>query len=338
MGVMLDGRAESMRIKARLTARVSRIPQGAKPELSVVLVGNNPASETYVTIKKRFGETVGVNVKIHRITNQELRITNQPKYLRQLIQHLNRSKKVHGILLQLPLPRGFNAQEHIDLIDRKKDVDGLCRDSFMKSPVAEAVRHLLEIGLRNHKIIKSQNHNVIASESRSEAEPRALRGGWVISNVDIRQNEIARLDSRQSRQASSAAFLAMTDQLKGVLLVKSDEFARSLLKSLSTFPVEWKVERVTSRDMRSHVSTMRMCDIVISALGFPHAITSNMIKRGAVIIDVGFTKSKDDIMGDVHPDCYEKSSFYSPVPGGVGPLTVAYVFKNLMKLWKLSSL
>jgi len=281
MGIRLDGTSASKALKANIAARISRIHTKKTPTLSVVLVGNNPASEVFVTIKKKFGADVGINVAIRRIRYQAARSTEQEKKrLKRLIRRLNRDRAVDGILLQLPLPKGLMAQEFINLIDRDKDVDGLRADSPMKSPVGEAVRHLLRMA---HKA-------------------GGMKGG---------ANQ------------------------HGVLLVKSDEFARSLLRSLRLFPVEWRVVRVSDRDALRSVTAMKRCGIVVSALGFPHAITPDMIKQHAGIIDVGFTRTKNGGKGDVHPDCYHKTSFYSPVPGGVGPLTVAYVFKNVLKVWRV---
>lgn len=299
-GIRLDGKRQAEILKKRIQRSVSIFSRKTRPTLSVILVGENLASETFVKIKKRFGESVGIEVEAHHLFPERSKVKSKghikkvqrlAQEVKILIQRLNRSKNVHGILLQLPLPIGFRAQEYIDLIDVRKDVDGLRKDSFVRSPVAESVGHLLRIAIKQENTSSRDTHLTVGRSNK-------------------------------------------TRKRKGLLLVKSDEFASSLLKSLSTFPVEWDVMRVTSRDMRSHVSTMRRCDIVISALGLPRVITPNMIKRGAVIIDVGFTKVKGEIMGDFHPDCYGKSSFYSPVPGGVGPLTVAFVFKNLMRIWK----
>ena len=242
--------------------------------LVVVLVGNNPASESYVKIKQKKGEQIGINVEVNRYPAE---ITEQK--LKAEIQKFNSEPTVGGIIVQLPLPVNLNRDEILNSVDPKLDVDCLTSENkqrlirgepYFLPPAAAAAVRILEY------------YNV------------ALPG-------------------------------------KNILIVGSGDL---IGKPVSAMLLNKKVPfELANRHTENLNELAARADVIITGVGKAGLITGDMIKDGAVIIDAGTTGSDEgEIIGDVdQASVMGKASLLAPVPGGVGPVTVAILFENLVK-------
>ncbi len=237
-----------------------RIKKGKlKLKLAVISVGRNPASELFIRNKKWAAEEVGI-----RVLHYKFKKNNREKEIIQKIKKLNADFSVNGIIVQLPLPKGFNTNKIIKQVSPRKDVDGFGKMSAL-SPVLPSA--------------------ILIALKRSAKRPRGK---------------------------------------KIIALVNSDIFG----KTLKLFLKKEGIKIGYSKDRKS--PKMKSADIIITVLGAPKLIKGEMIKNGAVLIDGGITVIGKKVLGDVDRKSVEqKASFLTPVPGGIGPLTVALLFKNV---------
>jgi len=272
-GTKIDGKVIAQSVKVRVKKAVSELKaQGINPCLATILVGDNPASATYVRNKHKACEEVGILTKDYKLS-----MDFSQKEMNELIDSLNKDSSVHGILIQLPLPKQLDEFETISRVSPLKDVDGLTphnvgllamKKAALVACTPSGVMEMLEY------------HNI------------SLEGKNVV--VINRSNLIGK-------------------PLYHLLLAKNATVitCHSRTKNLSEF--------------------CKAADIVITAVGnrTKFSLTPDMIKNGAVVIDVAITKQGEKLVGDTDYDkIIEKASFATPVPGGVGPMTVAMLLKN----------
>ena len=258
--MIIDGKKIAGEIKEQLAERFS----GRSAVLAVVLVGEDPASIKFVERKKKFGEEVGVEV---RVLEYEDDIAEEN--LAEEVQKLAGNDQVGGIIIQLPLPKHIEANRILNLVPASKDVDALTADASVDSPVVEAIMEILDRGgvdLNNKKI-------VVVGRGQLVGRPVAIRLAQDGFDVEV---------------ASTA-----TGDLKKLTL---------------------------------------SADVIISGVGKPGLITPDMVKEGVILIDAGTSEQASKLAGDIDLACADKASLFTPVPGGVGPLVVAMLFKNLAKL------
>lgn len=273
----------------------------AKPQLVILQVGELAESNSYITQKKLFGEKIGVIV-LHKSYPNKV----SEEDLISEIQKLNKDEKVHGILLQLPIPEGLAKQKIIDAIDPDKDVDGL---------TATNVKRLW------------------ANDERAIIPATALGIISLLKHYEI-----------------------PTDGKKVTVVGRSmlvgKPLALALLNANATVTV-------CHRQTKNLVEETRKADILVVAAGAPHLITKDFVSGGQVVVDVGINfvdkektaeqialnhKPENEIpkkqmIGDVDFDAVKDVvSAISPVPGGIGPMTVASLFSNLVSAWKKQSL
>lgn len=270
---ILDGRAIAATIKATVAEKILQRKKNnlSMPRLAVILVGNNPASQTYVNHKHRACEEVGIISDVHLLPENSDQIT-----LEKLIIELNENADIHGILLQLPLPSHLSADELLELIDPKKDVDGF---------------HPYNLGR--------------LAQKRPLLRPCTPFGVMTL------------LQSTQEKLAGKHAVVIGASNIVG------RPMALELLLANCTVTV---CHRAT-KDLAEHVRT---ADILISATGHHGCIQSDWIKPNAIVIDVGFSRlSNGKITGDIDFDTAKtRAGWITPVPGGVGPMTVATLLQN----------
>ena len=293
MPQILDGNHVRDQIKAECRPRVQRIKAhaGRAPGLAVVLVGDNPASQVYVRNKTKTAEELGIHGET--ITHPASMTTEQ---LLELIKDLNNNPDVDGILVQLPLPAHIDSQKVLLAVSPEKDVDGFhpCNVGLL-STGRPGLRPCTPAGVI--QILKRYNL------------PIAGKNAVVIGRSDIVGKPMAMLLLHES--ATVTVCHSRTKDLPGVC---------------------------------------RTADILVAAIGRPAMVTADYIKPGAVVIDVGinkvdsraeaqrifdparlpdFDKRGSLLVGDVHPgDMARVASAYTPVPGGVGPLTIAMLMSN----------
>lgn len=266
---ILDGKQLAAKIRNELKQKIAFTQ--ATPELAVIIVGNDAASEIYVRSKERACKEVGIKATTYRLT-QDI----SAEELKELIELLNNSVNVNGILVQLPLPRHLNPQEILTQIKPEKDVDGF---------------HPLNTGL----VIQKQASAFI---------PCTPKG--ILRLIHLVQKDLSGLN----------AVVVGRSQIVGLpvshLLLNENctvTIAHSKTKNLSEI--------------------CKKADILIASVGKPEFVTEDFIKPKAIIIDVGINRTENGIKGDVkYAEVSEKASYITPVPGGVGPMTIAMLLEN----------
>ena len=280
MAQLIDGRALSKKIQKRIATEVSTLK--FKPGLAVVLVGNDPASQVYVRSKEKACQAVGFySEKI--VLNKNI---TQDKLL-TVIKKLNKNPKIHGILVQLPLPQHLDEKIVIDNISPKKDVD---------------VFHPYNVGE-----LFLQKRLPKLDELLAPCTPKGI--------MRMLEEYKIKLEGK-----------------KAVVLGRSNLVGKPIALMLLA-------KNATVEICHSHTKNLAeisaRADILIAAIGQANFVKKNMVKKGAVVIDVGINRSKDGLLGDVDFPAVEKiASYITPVPGGVGPMTIACLLENTLLLAK----
>ena len=271
----MDGTMLAREMRAEWKHRAQRLAErGMQPGLAVIIVGDDPASRIYVRNKAKASGETGIYSEIHEFPER----VSQDEVI-QRIQELNRDPRIHGILVQLPLPPHFENDKVFACIVAEKDVDGfnlsnvgaLTTGSAVFPPCTpHGVMHLLE----KYSIPIEGQHAVVVGRSNIVGKPMAL-----------------------------------------MLLQKGATVTICTSKT---------------RDLAAHT---RRADILVVAVGKPHMITAEMVKVGATVIDVGINRLPDGrLAGDVDFDSVsEKAGHITPVPGGVGPMTITMLLCNTIE-------
>jgi methylenetetrahydrofolate dehydrogenase (NADP+) / methenyltetrahydrofolate cyclohydrolase len=283
---ILNGKEASQAIKDSLKLEMAQIAVQGKqvPHLVAVLVGNNGASETYVASKVKACQEVGFKSTLIRLEEDISSLK-----LLDVIIDLNRDPDVHGILVQLPLPKHISEEEVINTIDPNKDVDGFHPNNIGRMILGHptfipATPYGIMLLLEHYKVETKGKHAVVVGRS----------------NIVGRPISILLSENREQGNCTVTICHSHTKNIKEIC---------------------------------------QSADIIVAALGRPHFITADMVKEGAAIIDVGITRVPDAskksgyrIAGDVdYENVAPKCSFITPVPGGVGPMTIAALMKNTFK-------
>lgn len=282
---IIDGKQVAADMRAELKEKVAKLKEeGIVPGLAVVLVGEDPASKSYVTAKERACEEIGIFSDDNRLDAK----TSQEE-LMSLVEKLNNDPKINGILVQLPLPKHLDESQVLLAINPDKDVDGF---------------HPINVGkmvLGEKAFLPCTPHGVIQLLVRNNVK---LEGAEVV--VIGRSNIVGK-------------------PVANMLIQKSD-----------TGNATVTVCHTRTKNLAEHV---RRADIVIAAAGRANTVTADMIKDGAVVIDVGVNRVEDAtkkcgyrLAGDVDFEAVkEKASLITPVPGGVGPMTITMLLYNTVE-------
>jgi methylenetetrahydrofolate dehydrogenase (NADP+) / methenyltetrahydrofolate cyclohydrolase len=283
---ILDGKTVSNAVKEQIAARTILLKnnKGITPHLAAILIGNNGASETYVASKIKNCEAVGFKSSLYRFTTD---VTED--VLVNTIKALNEDAGVHGILVQLPLPKHIDESTIINLISPEKDVDGF---------------HPISVG----KMVQGVDTFVPAT-------PLGVMMMLKHYGID-------------------------TNGKNAVVIGRSNIVGRpmSILLSANTNSGNCTVTLCHSKT-KNLAAICKEADIIVAALGIPGFLTAEMVKEGAVVIDVGITRVADEtkktgfaIKGDVDfENVAPKCSYITPVPGGVGLMTIAALLENTLK-------
>ena len=273
---IIDGKAIAEGIKDGIALEIfNRRPE--HPSLAIILVGERPDSEIYVSLKEREAKKVGIDTHLYRLDAD----TKEAELL-EVINFLNNDKSVDAILLQLPLPEGVNADKMIGAIDPLKDADGF----------------------------------------------HPLHPGHVISPV-----------------IAAADFIAVKYEVKGraCIFYRSEVFGQGLKKHLQSLGFAVDLLAVGEGDdprldknLKSRLSAVSVqADFIVSALGIANFLDEDYCRDGAVIVDVGISKENGSVCGDVDfKSVFGKARAITPVPGGIGPMTIAFLFRNVWEIYK----
>ena len=280
---LIDGVAVSKAVRADVAREVATLAtQGIVPGLTVVLVGHDPASTVYVSSKEKRSKEIGMKGETIRLP-----ATAAQSELEALIDRLNADPTVHGILVQMPLPKQMDSTTVIRRIAPHKDVDGF---------------HPVNVG----KLLIGEK------DGFAPCTPAGVQELLVRYGVETKGRE-AVVIGRSNIVGKPMAALLVQDGPGGNCTVT--------------------ICHSRTRDLAAHT---RRADIVIAAVGKPEVLTGDMIRPGAVVVDVGINRVPDEttekgyrIVGDVHFESVRQvASMITPVPGGVGPMTIAMLLKN----------
>jgi methylenetetrahydrofolate dehydrogenase (NADP+)/methenyltetrahydrofolate cyclohydrolase len=271
---LIDGKKVSGEILSELKNRISKIDSNEiKPGLAVIIAGDDPASHSYVRSKVKRCNDIGIySEKI------ELPDDVPAAEIIDTIQQLNSDKKIHGVLVQLPLPKHLDSDKILNNILPRKDVDGFLPQNT---------------GL----LLQDRDEGVIP------CTPKGILELLKYYNIET--------------SGKRAAILGRSN-------IVGRPMAALLLKKNINCTVT--VCHSKTKDIKS---ITKGCDIVIAAIGRANFLTKDMIKEGSVLIDVGQNRTDDGLAGDIDfNDCIEKAYAITPVPGGVGPMTIAMLLQN----------
>lgn len=279
MAELIDGRKIAADVRAELGARVEQLRRrGITPQLAVVLVGEDPASESYVRSKGRVAEECGVQSVVHRQPER-----TDAGTLGRLLDDLNADPAVHGILLQLPLPRHLDADAFVQRIAPAKDVDGL-------HPTSQGF------------LMQGRPRFVPCT-------PAGIREMLMRSSVELNGAHVVVVGRSQ-----------LVGRPLSVLLSQKGAGANATVTLCHT----------GTRNLADHT---RRADILVVAAGRAHALGADHVAEGAVVIDVGINRTEEGkLIGDVDFEAVQpRVRAISPVPGGVGPMTVAMLIANTVQ-------
>ncbi|HVK56413.1 MAG TPA: bifunctional methylenetetrahydrofolate dehydrogenase/methenyltetrahydrofolate cyclohydrolase FolD [Burkholderiales bacterium] len=271
---IIDGAAHASAMRSEFKSQVEALKaRGVQPGLAVVLVGDDPASQVYVRNKEKACIVAGMYSEVHRMPGDTSEST-----LLAFIEGLNANPKIHGILVQLPLPKQIDEEKVIELISPAKDVDCFHPYNVGRVSIGEGVFYpctpygVIKL-LEREGVSVSGKHAVVIGRSNIVGKPMAL----------LLINQGATVTVCNSR----------TSDLAGIT---------------------------------------RQADILVVAVGKPALVTANMVKPGAAVIDVGMNRLPDGkLVGDVDfASVAEKAGYITPVPGGVGPMTITMLLANTL--------
>lgn len=272
--ILLDGRKLAAEQHLKLQRQIAALKRKRiTPGLAIIMVGATPDSRVYVKRKQELCHKLGINFWLEDLPSS----VSEAKVL-SVIKKFNQDKKVHGAIVQLPVPKKFDAVKLINAITPAKDVDGLCAENL----------GLLELG-------------------QPRFIPATALGIWLL----IEKYHIP----LKGKDVTVVGFGKVAGMPISILLAN--------LKSTVTIVNE------STTDLKDKT---RAADILITAAGCPNLVNGSMIKKGAVVIDAGISQSGKHWVGDVEfASAAKRASHITPVPGGVGPLTVSALIANLVQ-------
>lgn len=277
MNNIIDGVGASLVLRKNIKKEIEK--NGFTPCLAVIQIGDNKASKIYVKNKQKACEDAlikFIDIKFPDTISEEVVIDE--------IRRLNNDISVNGILVQLPLPFGFDEGKIINTIDPLKDVDGLTYPNV--------------------------GNLVLENECLVSCTPMGVIELLKMYNVKLSGKNVC-------------------------IVGRSNLVGKPLIQLLLREDATISVCHSKSKDIKDYT---KRADVLIVAAGHPNLITKDMVREGSVIIDVGINKENDFLVGDVSFDeVSKKSSLITPVPGGVGPMTVACLLKNVVKAYKIQN-
>lgn len=272
---IINGKEIGLKIRSDIAKRVETLKQqDVTPGLAVILVGNNPASQTYVRNKQKACEEIGIFSELVKLPEE----TTEEELLKH-IQDLNVRKDIHGILVQLPLPKHIDEDNVIANISPDKDVDGF-------SPI-------------------SVGKMMLGQDTFLPCTPFGVMKLLEYSNIDV-----------AGKHAVVVGRSHIVGKPMGQLLLQQDATVTYTHSKTKDLP-----------------SITKQADILIAAVGRANFITKEHVKEGAVVIDVGINRDENNkLVGDVHfDDVKDLASYITPVPGGVGPMTITMLLYNTVQ-------
>ena len=291
--ILLDGKKVAAEKRAELRETIAQLQAAGKraPKLAIVIVGHNPASETYVANKIKACREVGIEAEKIAF---EADITEQQ--LLAEVSRLNHDATIDGFIVQLPLPEHISETTIMSAIDRRKDVDGLTPENVgrtvqgLPSIISATPRGIREL-LAYYQIPTEGRHVVVIGRSNIVGKPIAM------------------------------------------LLMQRPYLSLPSMSAASLGDATVTICHSKTRNLKSICLT---ADIIIVAAGCPKLLTADMVKEGVTIIDVGINRVDGKLVGDVDfENVAPKAAYITPVPGGVGPMTIVSLLQNTLQAYEL---
>lgn len=281
---IIDGKAIAEKIRGEIAVQTAEFIQqsGRVPHLAAILVGDDPGSAVYVRGKQKACEKAGLKSTLHRLS-----ATTSEDELLSLVRQCNENADVHGILVQLPLPKQINPQRVLDAVSPMKDVD-----AFHPENVGRIVQG-------RPRFLPCTPHGV---------QRLLIESGTMINGAEV------------------------------VVVGRSEIVGKPMaLMLLQKGPAADATVTVCHSRTRNLPDVTRRADILIAAIGSPHFVKKEMVKPGAVVIDVGINRVGEKLLGDVDFEAVRQvASAITPVPGGVGPMTIAMLLANTLTAARLA--
>jgi methylenetetrahydrofolate dehydrogenase (NADP+)/methenyltetrahydrofolate cyclohydrolase len=269
----MDGKALAARVRAQVAEGVRSL---GGVGLATVLVGDDPASDIYISLKQKAAREVGMNAVDRRLPAE----TTQDELL-DVVAELNADDSIDGLLVQSPLPSQLDETAAIEAVDPAKDVDGL-------HPVSAGL-----LALGRPKLVGATPLGIMRLLEEYAIDPCGKQA-VVVGRSNIVGKPVAQL----LLQANATVTICHS---------RTADLARHTLDA----------------------------DILVAATGVLHLISPDMVKMGSTVIDVGMNRTDDGLFGDVDPGAMERAAYMTPVPGGVGPMTIAMVLRNAVRAAEL---
>jgi methylenetetrahydrofolate dehydrogenase (NADP+)/methenyltetrahydrofolate cyclohydrolase len=282
---IIDGKQVAADMRAELKEEIAKLKeQGIVPGLGVILVGEDPASKSYVTAKESTCEEIGIYSDDNRLPEEATQ-----EELMAVVEKMNKDPKINGILVQLPLPKHLNEAEVLLAIDPDKDVDGFHPMNVGKMMVGEKAF----LPCTPHGVIQLLMHSGVTIEGANVV---------IVGRSNIVGKPLANMLIQKNKTGNATVTVCHT----------------------------------RTKDLADKT---KQADIIIAAAGRPNTVTADMVKEGVVVIDVGVNRVEDAtkkrgyrLVGDVDFEAVkEKASLITPVPGGVGPMTITMLLYNTVE-------
>lgn len=267
--MIIDGRAVAKKIEESLKERLSALRLKEMPKVSFLTFGEDPATKSFLSIKRKVAERIGVDLQIHELPMETLE-----EVAIGILESLVDSSANNGVVVQLPLPDNLDQDRFLNKISPLKDIDSL-------SPLTE---------------------EKYATGQKAFAPPVALAVEEILRSYDV---------SLLSKRIAVVGYGKLVGRPVSSWLKRQD-------LNFEIF------------DIGSDLDQLIEFDIIISGVGKAGLIKKEMVKEGAILIDAGASEVGGEIVGDIEREAYDKASLVSPVPGGVGPVTVVKLFENLL--------
>ncbi|MBA3717659.1 MAG: bifunctional 5,10-methylenetetrahydrofolate dehydrogenase/5,10-methenyltetrahydrofolate cyclohydrolase [Actinobacteria bacterium] len=269
----MDGKTLAARVREEVADGVRKL---GGVGLATVLVGDDPASDIYITLKQKAAREVGMNAVDRRLSAE----TTQDELL-EVVAELNADDAIDGLLVQSPLPSQLDETATIEALDPAKDVDGL-------HPVSAGL-----LALGRPRLVGATPLGIMRLLAEYGIDP-----GGKHAVVVGRSNIVGKPVAQLLLQANATVTICHS---------RTDDLPRHTLDA----------------------------DILVAATGVLHLISPDMVKMGATVIDVGMNRTEDGLFGDVDPGAMDRAAYMTPVPGGVGPMTIAMVLSNTVRAAEL---
>ena len=275
---LIDGKELSQKIRKNVKKEIEILESvGVTPGLAVILVGDDPASKTYVSMKEKACEEAGIYSIVHKMPTS----ISQEKIL-EILDMINKNDYIDGILVQLPLPKHIDTDEIINAINPRKDVDGF---------------HPFNVG-----------RLVSGLDSFVPCTPLGVMKMFDEYDIDVKGKDVC-------------------------VVGASNIVGKPMLNLLLNAGATVDICHIFTKDLKAHT---KEADIIIVGVGKPNLIKEDMVKEGAIVIDIGINRLESGkLVGDVDfENVAPKCSHITPVPGGVGPMTIAMLLENTLKAAK----